>query len=418
MAVGVLRCLLANLLLCNDTFISEFMTKNNALVLAHRVTPETGDAFLKKVKERLLEVENTVEPASIRTRVILDKLEERLLSMHNKGFSFQEISLFLLRCDIEISDDAIKEYFSQNHTKRLLEFEKTIKNSHRPEWNGSIDRVSLIENGLRQTLDDKHGLILHYQPQVDMHTGDVIGAEALLRWSLNGEVIQPGEFIPIAERCGLIDPIGEWVMREACREARKWELIGLGGKHGIKMGVNLSVKQFSDKLPNLVFSALRDTGLSKNLLGLEITESFLADNDSLSTLNMLRDYGIHLSVDDFGTGYSCLSQLKNLPLDTIKIDRSFIMGLGREGGATAIVETIIELANKLEMQTLAEGVETDDQAELLEKMGCSVFQGFLYSKALQGDEFVKFVQNFDIAASRIAVLTEKQTKAVAVATVC
>ncbi|MEM8519044.1 EAL domain-containing protein [Janthinobacterium sp. CAN_S7] len=382
------------------------MTKNNVSVLAHRVMAEPGDAFINKVKDRLLEVENTVQPASIRTQFILDKLEERLFSMHKKGFSFLELSSFLYRCDIEISDDAIKEYFSQNHTKRLFEFEKTINNNRRSEWNGAIDRVALIENGLRQALSDQHGLILHYQPQVDMHTGEVIGAEALLRWCLSGEIIHPSEFIPIAERCGLIVPIGEWVIQEACREARKWELSGLGGKKGIKMGVNLSVKQFSDKLPNFVFSALRDTGLSTNLFGLEITESFLADNDSLSNLHLLRDYGIHLSVDDFGTGYSCLSQLKDLPLDTIKIDRSFIMGLGRESGATAIVETIIELANKLEMQTLAEGVETDHQAELLEKMGCSVFQGFLYSKALQGDEFVKFVQNFNISPSRITSLTE------------
>lgn len=375
------------------------MTKNNVTVLAHRVVSEPDEAFLKNVKARLFEVEKTVEPAIFRTKSILEKLEERLFSMHRNGFSFQELSLFLLRCEIEVSADSIKEYFSQAHTKRLLTFERTIVNYHKSEQNSVIDRAALIENGLRQALDDKRGLILHYQAQVDIHTGQVIGAEALLRWNLNGNIIHPAEFIPIAERSGLIVPIGEWVLREACREARQWELMGLGGKHGIKMGVNLSVKQFSDKLPDMVFSVLCDTGLSTNLLGLEITESFLVDNDSLETLNVLRDNGVHLSVDDFGTGYSCLAQLKDLPLATIKIDRSFVMGLGREIGASAIVETIIELANKLKMQTLAEGVETEEQAVLLKKMGCSVFQGFLYSKALPGDAFVEFVKNFDTTSS-------------------
>lgn len=249
--------------------------------------------------------------------------------------------------------------------------------------------AAMIERGLRASLSEGRGLKLHYQPQVDMLTGDVIGAEALVRWEFNGGIVYPADFIPVAESSGLIVQIGEWVLLEACREARRWHSMGLGGERGIKVGVNLSVKQFSDSLPQLVHSILWETGLPTNLLGLEITESFLVGNGSLDMLHALRDSGIHLSIDDFGIGYSCLAQLKDLPLDTIKIDRAFVQDLGK-GRKAAVVETIIDLAKKLGMATLAEGVETLAQAEALIGMGCSVCQGHLYSGPISGERFVAF----------------------------
>jgi EAL domain-containing protein (putative c-di-GMP-specific phosphodiesterase class I) len=310
--------------------------------------------------------------------------------MYESSFSFEEISLFLGKCNITIPPDVIKEYFERAAIRRLAAVEQKIADYYRPEWNWPVERTASIEKGLRKSLDEGRGFVLHYQPQVNMYTGHVVGAEALIRWECNGTLVNPAEFIPVAEGSNLIVGIGEWALREACREAKRWKMLGLGGEQGIKIGVNLSVKQFSDELPGVVHGVLCDTGLSTNLLGLEITESFLADKRSLYLLHELSNNGIHLSIDDFGTGYSCLSQLNSMPLDTIKIDRSFVVGLEQARSTAPVVEAIINLAHKYDMTTLAEGVETEAQAESLKQMGCSVCQGYLYSRPLPAAEFVQF----------------------------
>lgn len=330
-------------------------------------------------------------PTGHKDVALLGKLEDRIFFLRSKGFQFNEISALLEQCGINLLSEAIQDYYYQAQEKRLAACERLISDYYRPEWNAVSERTSIIERGLRQALKDDRGLLLHYQPQVDMHTGDVLGAEALVRWQFNGTLVHPAEFIPVAEGMGLITQIGEWVLREACREAKRWQSLGLGGEQGIKVGVNLSVKQFSETLPDLIHGILCDTGLPTNLLGLEITESFLVGNDSLNMLHSLRNSGIQLSVDDFGIGYSCLAQLKDLPLDTIKIDRTFVQDLG-QGGNSTVVETIIDLARKLGVKTLAEGVETMAQSEALRELGCSVCQGFLYSTPLSGDAFIEYVQ--------------------------
>ena len=262
------------------------------------------------------------------------------------------------------------------------------------ELNSASERKTMIERGLRHALTDG-GLMLHYQPQLDLVTGELLGAEALMRWVVDGKMMQPGEFIPIAEESGLIVPMGEWALREACRMGQVWRRMGLGAGLGVRVGVNLSVRQFNDTLPDLVFSILRDTGLPPGLLDLEITESFLAcDRKATSILQRLQDGGVHLSVDDFGTGYSCLAYLKDLPLDTIKIDRSFVKDLDDEGAKNnrAVVETIIMLAHKLGRTTLGEGIETEGQAQALRDMGCTACQGFMYARPLPADEFERFAR--------------------------
>jgi EAL domain-containing protein (putative c-di-GMP-specific phosphodiesterase class I) len=324
---------------------------------------DLGKAFLDSAREVLLRAERNLSPVSIRERAILDRLEGPIFALLEKGFSFDEVSRIFQRL------------------------------SDRPQHSAAAERSALLEQGLRQALRDQEGLHLHYQPQVNMRTGEVLGAEALLRWNFNGTAISPSEFIPIAEDSCLIAPIGEWVLREACREAKRWEAMGLGGTRGIKMSVNLSVKQVSDELPDLVHGLLCDAGLRTHLLGLEITESLLVGSGSVGILHQLRESGVHLSIDDFGTGYSCLAELQDLPVDTIKIDRAFVKGLGTNDHSSVMVEIIIDLAKKLGMTTLAEGVETQEQADALLKLGCTVCQGFFYSRALPGDEFVQFTRS-------------------------
>ena len=232
--------------------------------------------------------------------------------------------------------------------------------------------------------------MLHYQPQIDTTTGKIVGAEALLRWSFNGALIPPSEFIPLAENLDLIIPLGEWVLREACNEAKRWQSLGLGGEEGIKVGVNISAKQLIGNLPKTIKNILNDSGLANRLLGIEITESFLVNKNYLHTLHILKNRGIHLSIDDFGIGYSCLAQLKDLPIHTVKIDREFVKNIGKSRNLS-ILESIIDLAKKLGAKTLAEGVESEDEATALKKLGCTTFQGFLYSKPLSGEDFIKFV---------------------------
>lgn len=322
----------------------------------------------------------------------LEKLENRLLALRLSGYSFEEISSVLQKCGLFFDTDMIKEFYFHIKEKQLLEHEKRISGYLDPKWKAVSERALIIEQGLRQTLENGSGLILHYQPQINMLTGKVIGAEALVRWIFNDVVVHPDEFISIAEETGLIKQLGIWVLREACLEAKRWESLGLGDDLGIKMGVNLSVKQLTNDLPDLVNEIIVDTNIRTELLGLEVTESLLAGNESLEVLKSLRERGIHLSMDDFGTGYSCFAKLKDLPVDTIKIDRAFVHDVQHNSNSRAVVESIVGLADKLNMATLAEGVESEDQVKLLLDMGCLVCQGYFYSRPLSGSEFVKFAQ--------------------------
>jgi diguanylate cyclase (GGDEF)-like protein len=234
-------------------------------------------------------------------------------------------------------------------------------------------------------------LRLHYQPKVDAASGSLLGMEALVRW-MHPErgLVSPLEFIPVAEETGMIVAIGRWVLREACRQNAEWQRAGL---RPIRIAVNLSARQFrSDNLLYEIDAALSETTLPASALELEITESMVMENPErvISLLNKIRSRGIHLSLDDFGTGHSSLAYLKRFPINCVKIDRDFIKDTPANADDVAIARTIVAMAKTLGLTTVAEGVETVEQLELLKIMGCDQIQGFFFSRPLPAKDFTVY----------------------------
>lgn len=244
-----------------------------------------------------------------------------------------------------------------------------------------------LENSLRRGLE-RGEFVVYYQPQINAANGKLVGAEALVRWR-HPELgmVPPLEFIPIAEATGLIVPLGAWVLQTACEQTAAWQRAGFAP---VRVGVNLSLRQF--KQSNLVENVkriLNEARLKSEFLELELTESLLMDDaeTTIETLRDLRNLGIKISIDDFGSGYSSLSHLKKLPIDTLKIDRSFVTDVAAGASDAAIVKTIVTLARSLGLKTIAEGVETKEQSEILANLGCDEMQGYLFGKPLPADAF-------------------------------
>ena len=256
----------------------------------------------------------------------------------------------------------------------------------------AVARVHL-ESRLRQALE-RGEFELHYQPQVDLNTFRVIGAEALIRWrDAQGNPIPPMQFIPLAEESGLIVPIGEWVLRTACAQAVAWQQLGLPP---MCMGVNVSGRQLrQDDFVAVVRSALRDTGLDPRWLEIEITESLLMEKleESIGKLQELRTLGVQVAIDDFGTGYSSMNYLHRLPIDRLKIDRSFIQSITQNGDDPVVARAIIALGHALGLSVVAEGVETEVQSGFLRDQLCQTVQGFLYSRPLTVAQFEAHLAN-------------------------
>ena len=261
-----------------------------------------------------------------------------------------------------------------------------------PEIHAQSTRALQLENALRRALERKQ-LTLLYQPQISLADGKIIGAEALLRWHHpDFGLVPPAEFIPIAESSGLVLPIGEWVMRQAALQAKAWQM---KGHPPFSMAVNLSPVQFRQaELPDLVTRILEETGLPPQHFELELTESTAMENPEMATaiLNALHTRGVRTALDDFGTGYSSLAYLKRFRLHKLKIDRSFVQGLGENAEDRTLIRTIINMASNLGMETTAEGVERKEQLAILKESGCDFIQGFYFSRPMTAEHFELYMQ--------------------------
>lgn len=249
----------------------------------------------------------------------------------------------------------------------------------------SLKRFNL-ENRLGRGLQRRQ-FSLHYQPQVDTASLHITGAEALIRWE-HPELgqIPPGDFIPIAERSGLIIPIGEWVLKTTCLQLKKWHANGFPG---LNVAINVSARQFQDSgSVDTMVGIFKETGVDPKCLELELTESSFMTNAEqvIKSLGKLKDIGVKLAIDDFGVGFSSLEYLRRLPLDTLKIDRSFVRDTSNIDGA-ALVSSIVKLAHGIRLRVVAEGVETHEQLMFLQRLGCDSMQGYLFSRPVPGEQF-------------------------------
>ncbi|MEP7329664.1 MAG: EAL domain-containing protein, partial [Betaproteobacteria bacterium] len=279
----------------------------------------------------------------------------------------------------------IAMYLAKDRGKNNFQFYSPQQNAH------SFERLAL-ESALRHALG-RSEFMLHFQPKVEIATGNIVGVEALLRWNHPDlQMVMPNQFIPLAEETGLIVPIGRWVLHTACAQSVAWQREGLPP---LRVAVNLSARQFAhDGLLGDIASALDETGLAPTGLELEITESMVMQDSerAVTTLTRLREMGITVSIDDFGTGYSSLGYLKRFPVDNVKVDRSFIKDLPHDQDDAAITRAVIAMAQSLRMRVIAEGVETREQLQFLREQGCDECQGYYLSRPLPADEFALLVR--------------------------
>ncbi len=259
------------------------------------------------------------------------------------------------------------------------------------ELNALITQRLELENKLRRALE-RQQFELHYQPRIDMETRRVIGAEALIRWQVSDhEIVPPSRFIPIAEEIGLIAPIGKWVLRTACEQNKAWQDAGVGF---FLVSVNVSARQFrQENFVHVVADVLRETGLDPAYLEIELTESAVMHDTRqfIAMLSELSDLGVQISLDDFGTGYSSLSYLKRLPVDRLKVDRSFVQDIATDADDATIVRTIIALGHNLGVKVVAEGVENEQQLEFLRDNHCDELQGYYFAKPMSASDFARSV---------------------------
>jgi diguanylate cyclase (GGDEF)-like protein/PAS domain S-box-containing protein len=370
---------------------------------------DAGDELLRHVSERLkavVRIGDTVARLSGDefAFVLADmghvddgsRVAQKILDALGQPFSVAGRDLFVtasLGMTIFPFDESKVEGLLKNADIAMYRAKERGKNTYQfyaADMAAKANERALLESHLRRALG-RGELDLHFQPQVDVHTHRIIGAEVLLRWhSAELGAVPPAQFIPVAEETGLIVPLGEWVMREACTRARAWS-----EESGLRVAVNISARQFQDRgFAASVLRIFRDTGFDPKRLELEITESLLVrhSDETLAALRALGDLGVRLAIDDFGTGYSSLAYLRRFPIDILKIDQTFVRDIPADADADAIATGIIALAHSLGIHVVAEGVETAGQLAYLRAQACDAVQGYYFSHPLPAGEFEKLLR--------------------------
>ncbi|MBI3803246.1 MAG: EAL domain-containing protein [Nitrospirae bacterium] len=322
---------------------------------------------------------------------------QRILNLFMTPFFIEGHELFVtpsIGISLYPNDGDSAEKLLRNADTALYRAKEQGRNNYQfylPEMNAKVSERLAMENNLRKALE-RDELLLHYQPQVDLNSGAIVGVEALVRWQqAESGLISPAKFIPLAEETGLILPIGEWVLRTACAQNKAWQQAGLPP---MRVAVNLSGQQFQQRnLIETVRRILIETGLGAEYLELELTESILMQKLEIitSVLLELNTMGIQISVDDFGTGYSSLSYLKRFPISKLKVDRSFVSDITTDPDDAAITTAIINMAHSLKLKVVAEGVETADQLAFLKSLKCDGMQGYFFSRPLPAKEITELL---------------------------
>lgn len=372
---------------------------------------DMGDLVLK---EAAIMIQSSICPSDVAARLGGDEFMVMLKSIRDdqdtinvvqsilKKFQsplFVDGQEFIITCSIGIAnypehgrsseelmknaDDALYSVKGQGKNNFII-FNKSIENK-------TLER-RLLENALRKAIK-KQEFYLEYQPKLNISTNEIIGMEALVRWNHPDlGTIPPVKFISLAESTGLIIPLGEWILRESCRQTKEWQEKGYPQ---LRVSVNVSVRQFEDPyFIEKIKRILHEIGLDPHWLEIELTESVFADlKHTVPILEEIRNLGIHISVDDFGTGYSSLSYIKHLPIDTLKVDQSFIKDVHLNHQSKAIVSAVIHLAETIGLNVIAEGIETLEHVEALSKDGLKFGQGYFYSRPLRCEAFEEFVTN-------------------------
>jgi diguanylate cyclase (GGDEF)-like protein len=323
-------------------------------------------------------------------RKILNTLSKPIFIEEYELYATSSIGISLFPDDTEEVDGLMR--CAETAMYRAKEAGKNNYQYYTADMNTRAFEFLLLESGLRKAIENNE-LVVFYQPLIDLSTNKLSGMEALLRWQHPERgMVSPGDFIPLAEETGLIEPIGDWILRAACQQNKKWQDAGYPP---VKVSVNMSARQFSKKnLVENISNILAETGLKPEYLGIEITESVIMQDvkSTISKLQKLHNMGVSLAIDDFGTGYSSLSYLKLFPINDLKIDRSFVFNITTDSTDAAIALSVIVLAHSMNLNVVAEGVETMEQLELLRKQGCDVVQGFLFSRPISAEEFVPFFE--------------------------
>jgi diguanylate cyclase (GGDEF)-like protein/PAS domain S-box-containing protein len=356
----------------------------SCLGIGDRLARVGGDEFIC-----LIPIENDTKHAEAIAKSIITALNLPFYIQGHEIFLTASIGITLYPHDGDTTEALLTNADSAMYNAKRL-------GKNRVEWfkaeiqAGGYERL-ILENSLRKAIQNDE-LYLVYQPLFDSHSGDIASVEALIRWQHpEYGIISPADFIPIAEESGLILPIGTWVIHEACRQNNAWQQQGLSP---IRVAVNLSSEQFTQPhLPELIEEILIKNQLEAKWLEIEITESMILKDIHTTTniLKQLKKMVIHISIDDFGTGYSSLSYLGKLPIDILKIDRSFIKDIESDNSSSLVTGAIITLAHSLNLKVVAEGVETNGQLKEVRKRNCDIIQGYLFSKPLNSEDLTKYL---------------------------